>query len=112
VVLNSAKAAIDLLESRASIYSDRPVSRMIQLAGRELSVFWISSVHPRFKRYRKILQSGLASQAVLDYHSVLKRQSISLMQALHREPEAFMQIIQRCVPICLTRKMAIEGDDV
>ncbi|KAJ7820125.1 cytochrome P450 [Mycena olivaceomarginata] len=63
IILNSAKAATDLLDARSLIYSDRPPSRMGTLAGRARSIFLLSSAHPWFPRYRKMLHAGLSRRA-------------------------------------------------
>jgi len=65
VFLNSAKVAFDLLESRFSIYSDRPRPWMPYLAGRQLSIFLTPFPDPRFNVLRKLLQDGLNPRAVL-----------------------------------------------
>lgn len=62
IILNTWKTASDLLESRSKIYSDRPVAWMYhELVGRKLAVFNISSQHPRFPVYRRMLHSSLNS---------------------------------------------------
>ncbi|KAH9943928.1 cytochrome P450 [Amylocystis lapponica] len=84
VVLNSLQAAFDLLDVRSSVYSDRPWSwSHNELAGRSLSVFWISSQHPRFRGYRTLLQSGLNPQARV------------LLQGLAKTPGDFIALVRR-----------------
>ena len=60
IVLNTHKAASDLLDKRASIYSDRPFSRMYHdICGRGKTVFNISSMDKRHGVYRKVLDRGI-----------------------------------------------------
>jgi hypothetical protein len=68
---------------------------MVRLAGRALSVFWVSSSHPRFKKYRKLLHSGLNPRAVESYYDVLKQQSVHLMRDLVIAPGAFASHIDK-----------------
>jgi cytochrome P450 len=96
LVLNAAKPALDLLETRAAIYSDRPIAWMMgALAGRNLSVFAIASQHPRFKMYRKVLHSGLNPRAVQDYKPILLQETRTLLNSLLQAPEDFIAHIRR-----------------
>ena len=74
VVLNTLKAANDLLESRSSVYSDRSVSWMyMELINRKLAVLNISSQNLRFKVYRRLIHTGLNPRAVERYNGILSR---------------------------------------
>ncbi|KAH9933809.1 cytochrome P450 [Fomitopsis serialis] len=97
LVLNSFKSALDLLESsRSSIYSDRPMAWMYkELIGRKLAVFNISVKHPRFKKYRKLLQTGLNPRATQSYRTTQEAQARILVQGLATAPEQFIYQIRR-----------------
>ncbi|KAH9919878.1 cytochrome P450 [Amylocystis lapponica] len=96
LVLDSVQAAVDLLDSRAAIYSDRPLQYVInELAGRKMAVFHTSHLHPRFKKYRKLLQSGLNPRAVQSYRPILEAEAHMLLQKLAQSPEAFMSHTKR-----------------
>ena len=76
LVLNNYKAASDLLDGRSATYSDRPMAWMYkELVGRKLAVFNISSKHPRFRRYRALLQGGLNPRAARGYRAVQEEQA-------------------------------------
>lgn len=92
VVVNNAKTASDLLDSRASIYSDRPMDRYmyLELVNRKLAVFNISSENPRFKEYRKVLNSGLNARATTTYTPILEDATHKLLQSLHSTPSDFI----------------------
>ncbi|EED83433.1 predicted protein [Postia placenta Mad-698-R] len=95
-VLNTLKVALDLLESRVSLYSDRPMAWMYkELVGRELAVFNISVKHPRFKIYRKLLQSGLNQRATRTYRAIQEEETRTLFLELARSPEQFVSHIRR-----------------
>jgi hypothetical protein len=95
IVLNSAEAVTDLLESRSSRYSDRPHRMMNDLAGRGMSVFNISTHVPRFKRYRRRLHWGLNARATQNYRSLQESESRLLLQGLLKTPENFITHIQK-----------------
>ncbi|KAH9943944.1 cytochrome P450 [Amylocystis lapponica] len=96
MVLNSLQAAIDLLDNRSSIYSDRPVLYSGRgLDNRKLAVFSISSQHPRFKKYRRLLQSGLNLRATQSYRHVLEDEMQVLLRGLANTPENFVAHIRR-----------------
>ncbi|OAX32520.1 hypothetical protein K503DRAFT_749771 [Rhizopogon vinicolor AM-OR11-026] len=74
IVLNTLKAANDLLESHSNVYSNRPVSWMyMELINRKLAVLNISSQNLRFKVYRRLIHTGLNPRAVERYNGILSR---------------------------------------
>jgi cytochrome P450 len=98
VVINSAKVVQDLLEARSAIYSDRPLNIMGGvLAQRKDIVFSISSQHPRFKMYRRLMNGGLSPKVALDYRSIQLEELHRFMRAIERTPEKFKQEVKRCV---------------
>lgn len=65
IILNSAKAVIDILEKKSAIYSDRPTLHM----GGEL-VGWKNTLvllqyGDRFRRYRRLFHKLIGSQAAM-----------------------------------------------
>ncbi|KDR82002.1 hypothetical protein GALMADRAFT_60016 [Galerina marginata CBS 339.88] len=96
IVLNSSKVVLDLLESRSSIYSDRPTIWMGgELAGRKRSVFWTSFMDSRFRLFRRLLQSGLNPRASKSYRPIQMQETKVLLQGLATSPEAFSPHIRR-----------------
>lgn len=96
IILNTGKAVLDLLESRSAIYSDRPeTSPFNTLIGSGLSVFSISSHHPRFKIYRKLLHSGLNPRAVQTYRPIQEQETRTFLQGLLNSPQNFVSHIRR-----------------
>ncbi|EGN94381.1 hypothetical protein SERLA73DRAFT_96479 [Serpula lacrymans var. lacrymans S7.3] len=96
VVLNTVKAAIDLLESRSGIYSDRPRAWMYkELAGRKWAVFNIYIHEPRHKQYRKLLHSGLNPRATDTYRQILEDETEKFLQGLAVTPDQFISHIRR-----------------
>lgn len=96
VVLNSAEAMSDLLERKADIYSDRPMSWMYNvICDRGKAIFNISSSDPRHKQYRKLLQTGLGIRAIRGYLPLIQRESRRLAQGLLQTPDEFITHVQR-----------------
>ncbi|KAF9266125.1 cytochrome P450 [Marasmius fiardii PR-910] len=96
IVLNSGKAALDLLESRSSIYSDRQTSIMLDiLAGRQYSVSRVKFNHPRFRTYRRLLNSALNRGAVKAYQGIQTDEVHTLLRGLAKTPEDFLVLLRR-----------------
>ncbi|KAJ8519138.1 hypothetical protein ONZ45_g3868 [Pleurotus djamor] len=59
IILNSVKVAIDLLEQRSALYSDRPNLTVYELLGWEATAAFLR-YGPRFRKHRKLLHQQLA----------------------------------------------------
>lgn len=68
----------------------------IELLGRKLNVPNISSFHPRFKIYRKLLHSGLSSRATQTYLPLITEETHVFLSNLASSPEKFVSHIRRC----------------
>ncbi|KAH7883383.1 cytochrome P450 [Phlebopus sp. FC_14] len=96
VVLNTFKAANDLLEARSDTYSDRPMAWMFkELVNRKMAVFNISSQHPRFKVYRRLLHAGLNPRAVRNYYEILDDERRILLSNLNSKPDDLTAHLRR-----------------
>ncbi|KAH9482218.1 Cytochrome P450 monooxygenase 208 [Psilocybe cubensis] len=96
IILNSLKAAADLLDSRSSIYSDRPIMWMAgELAGQKSMIFMTRFSNPSFKSLRRLLQDGLNARASRTYRPIQMREVQVLLQGLMDYPEAFFTHIRR-----------------
>jgi hypothetical protein len=98
VVLNSIQAITDLLDGRSAIYSDRIQPYFhCELVNRKYSVFNISSQHPRFRVYRRMMQTGLNPRAVKRYEAVIAQERATLLLALLSNPERFVTHLRRSI---------------
>ncbi|KAJ7757069.1 cytochrome P450 [Mycena metata] len=79
LILNSAKSALDLLERRSAVYSDRPVAGWRR-----------SRAAIRFPRYRKMLHSGLNRRATQLYRPTQDHQLRVFLRGLAASPDKFM----------------------
>ena len=98
IVLNTYKAANDLLNTRSKDYSDRPPHIMLhELIGRNLSVFAISPRHPRFKIYRRLLNDGLSARVLPKYRNIRVEEMHIMLRGLLHDPEEYVNHFRRCV---------------
>lgn len=96
VVLNDASSIRDLLEKRATIYSDRPKSWMYhEICDRKKAVFNVSSQDPRHMQYRKLLRSGLSPRATQQYWPLLQSEVRNFLDGLESSPMNYEYHIRR-----------------
>ncbi|KAF8338413.1 cytochrome P450 [Amanita rubescens] len=127
IVINSACAVIDLLDTRSNIYSDRPRSHSSSsssvplhnnpvsmtscllrplawifsswnsraILGDRPTLFSTSVVHPRFKKYRKLLQTSLNPRAVEKYRTLMEQERLVMLRSMLRHPADFFQHVRR-----------------
>ncbi|PFH47843.1 hypothetical protein AMATHDRAFT_151131 [Amanita thiersii Skay4041] len=115
IIVNSVRAAIDLLETRSNIYSDRPQSLSTwatqpfmwlyhwlfsswtprAIFGDRPSVFSTSLVHPRFKKYRKLLHAGLNPRMVKKYYDLMEHERRVMLKGLLEKPDEFFDHVRR-----------------
>ncbi|KAJ7779891.1 putative monooxygenase [Mycena metata] len=85
VLLNSAKAARDLLEQRSTIYSDRPRLEMASLSGFD-KVFVLSQPNDSWRLQRKIIAQDLSSRMMPRYHAFQEAEARLLAKNLIERP--------------------------
>jgi cytochrome P450 len=96
VVLSSLESATELLDRRASAYSDRPKKWMTsELANRSLSIFNMNFNHPNFKVYRTMLKSSLSPHTIQRYQTLQIEECRVLLNGLHKNSEEFTAHIRR-----------------
>ncbi|TFY71146.1 hypothetical protein EVG20_g1841, partial [Dentipellis fragilis] len=96
VILNSASAVLDLLDARSQQYSDRPTNYFAkELCGRKNTVFGLSSQHPRFRRYRRLMHEGLNPRATRSYACIVEDENRILLRGLRDRPGEFIKDVRR-----------------
>ncbi|KAH9924466.1 cytochrome P450 [Fomitopsis serialis] len=96
IILSSVKAAIDLMDKRGSIYSDRP--RFVWF--HEL-IGWTSNTslcgyNETWRRMRKWFQHAFIARSAVDsYHPVQRREARRLLLNLLRHPDDFVYQMKR-----------------
>ncbi|KAF8891410.1 cytochrome P450 [Infundibulicybe gibba] len=95
VLLNSHKAASDLLIKRGTIYSDRPQLVMAgELCGME-RMSPLTKYGPRFNDQRKLMQQGFDLRAVKHYEHIQQREVYAMLSRVHAQPGLFGSHIRR-----------------
>ncbi|KAG2007166.1 cytochrome P450 [Coprinopsis cinerea AmutBmut pab1-1] len=95
IILNSIKLAVDILEKKGSIYSDRPVMEM----GGEL-VGWKNTLvlipyGDRFRSFRKMFHQVIGTHASMsNFHSVEEEETRKFLKALLKDPSNFVQHVR------------------
>ncbi|KAI9454069.1 cytochrome P450 [Lactarius psammicola] len=96
IVLNSLKAAAELLDRRAAIYSGRPRLIMaLEIISGSLIFAFLSHVDDRWRRSRRAAHQCLTKAAVRDYHNILHKESVLLASALLANPGDSEKYFQR-----------------
>ncbi|CAE6442861.1 unnamed protein product [Rhizoctonia solani] len=84
LVLNSSKAALELLEKRSALYSDRPVLPMITEPelmnwSRNPSIIRYNDI---WRHYRRIMNNWLNTREVIQFNDLQERQARLLLQRM------------------------------
>ena len=96
IILNSSKAAIDLLDKRSSIYSSRPILMM----GGE-TVGWTRAMGliqygPRFREYRKLMGRLIGSRAAIERFAPLQeREMAKFVKRVMTDPGSLVHQIRK-----------------
>ncbi|KAJ7707838.1 cytochrome P450 [Mycena metata] len=93
IILSSARAATDLLESRGNIYSDRPAATMAgELVGWSRGLGYAQASHnPRFRELRRLFHEFMGPRACAKpaLLRIQERQNNRLLQKLLFDPDNF-----------------------
>ncbi|TFK36152.1 cytochrome P450 [Crucibulum laeve] len=104
IILNSAKAAIDLLDKRSSIYSDRASSEVFMLMGWGDNVTFFP-YGKRFQKHRKMLQEYFHQKKCEAYFPLQAQEAQRLLQNFMSNPNDFGNHIRKfatCIIIRIT----------
>ncbi|KAJ7122883.1 putative monooxygenase [Mycena epipterygia] len=93
VLLNSAKAAKDLLEQRSAIYSDRPHLEMARLSGYDIG-FVLQPYNETWRQQRKIVTQDLAPRMIPRYHAFQEAEARLLVKHVLEDPGKLQHIIK------------------
>jgi cytochrome P450 len=96
VVLNSSKAAIDLLDKRSSTYSERAV---LTLAGEIIG--WnrglgLMQYGPQFREFRKYMSKSIGTRASVEkFVPLLERETAKFVAEVMADPGSLVQHIRK-----------------
>ncbi|TFK32278.1 cytochrome P450 [Crucibulum laeve] len=104
IILSSAKAAIDMLDKKSSIYSDRPVMQM----GGEL-VGWKNTLvlvpyGDRFRNYRKLFHQLIGSHSAMEqFHPVEEKETHRFLKRLLSKPNDLAEHVRKTAGAIILR---------
>ncbi|KAJ3552582.1 hypothetical protein NM688_g4079 [Phlebia brevispora] len=114
LVLNSMKGIIDLLEKRATMYSDRPSFTVVgELMGLGQSMPLLS-YDDEWRAHRKLAHNALSPSAVRRYHTTQEDLAALLGQQLLNEPEDFFTHVRLAASrliLVITYGLSVETAD-
>ncbi|KAI0745837.1 cytochrome P450 [Earliella scabrosa] len=93
VVLHSHRAAVDLLDKRSSMYSDRPKSLVVDLIGWS----WNTPLLPyseEWRRTRRASWQHFIPKVVPKHHPVLLQESRRFLRLLNAEPDRLRELLE------------------
>ncbi|KAH9033933.1 cytochrome P450 [Lactarius hengduanensis] len=95
LVINSQRVAVDLLEKRSNIYSDRP--RYISLGEflTENLTFFLTGYGDLWRRFRRPAVEGFSKSVVPDFYPIQGRETIVLALSLMKSPPSVKKHFQR-----------------
>ncbi|KAF5393735.1 hypothetical protein D9757_000328 [Collybiopsis confluens] len=104
IILNSAKVAVDLLDKRSSIYSDRPSLQMAgELCGWKNTLVLLP-YGDRFKRFRRLFHNTIGSQAIMrQYYPAEEQETKKFLRRVLAEPEQLQMHVRKTVGAVVLR---------
>ncbi|KAI0179025.1 cytochrome P450 [Hypoxylon sp. FL1284] len=94
VVLNSQKAANELLDKRGANYQDRPRFVLFEVMGWGLTLTFLP-YGPRFRLHRSVLQTGFTKTAVTNYRPIQEDEGRQAVARILKRPESWDFAIRR-----------------
>ncbi|SJL15059.1 related to cytochrome P450 CYP2 subfamily [Armillaria ostoyae] len=104
VVINSAQAAIDILDKKGTIYSDRPIMGMIgELMGVKNSLVLLP-YGTRFRNQRRLVHQQLSNHAAMNqFLLIVEHETGRLLRRLSAKPEHLSDHIQKTIGAVMLR---------
>ncbi|KXN89012.1 O-methylsterigmatocystin oxidoreductase [Leucoagaricus sp. SymC.cos] len=93
--LHTRNAAVELLERRGSMYSNKPRRIMAgELCGCQNMVAF-TGYNAQQRRQRRLFNTAFGAQNIPSYHNLLESKTLPFLQALLTDPSAYMNHIRR-----------------
>ncbi|KAL2146556.1 hypothetical protein VTI28DRAFT_3447 [Corynascus sepedonium] len=94
VVLNSLKAATELLEKRGARYADRPRFVMFEEMGWSPTLTWLRW-GPKYQLHRRVLQPPFTKSKVSHYTALQRREALACCKAMIDNPKDWLRAVRR-----------------
>ncbi|KAH9022343.1 cytochrome P450 [Lactarius pseudohatsudake] len=95
LVINSPRVAIDLLEKRSNIYSDRPHYICAGEFSTKNLLLTLTPYGDLWRRFRRVAVEGFSKSAVKHFHPIQGREALMLALALMKNPSTLKKHLQR-----------------
>ncbi|KAF6752855.1 cytochrome P450 [Ephemerocybe angulata] len=92
LILGSSRRAVDLLETRATNYSDRPDVALIELTGQGWN-FGMMPYGPQWRQHRRVFHDQLKPSAVSQFYPIMYEETNMFLRKLKSKPKAFLDHI-------------------
>ncbi|EJD46785.1 cytochrome P450 [Auricularia subglabra TFB-10046 SS5] len=109
VVINDVRTAVDLLDKRGALYSDRPKLYMAPRAGWDFHLAFMSPEEP-WRLRRQLVHQKFSLKATATMHGMLRRTTLELARHILHTPERFREHIRRRVSSVYGIRVADEND--
>lgn len=86
VVLNSFKAANEILDKRGANYQDRPRFVLFEVMGWGLTLTFLP-YGPRFKLHRSMLQSNFTKTTIIKYQHIQEDEARQSVRRILKKPD-------------------------
>ncbi|KAJ3872312.1 hypothetical protein F5051DRAFT_421681 [Lentinula edodes] len=96
LIINKAEVAIDLLEKRARIYSDRTVTPIMKLCGADLNLA-LEPYSDRWRRDRRLFQQVFRQATISRFYPAQHSKINEFLRELLSAPDDFMDHTMACV---------------
>lgn len=94
VVLNSATAAMELLDKRGATYCDRPRFVLFEEMGWRRTMAFMRW-GPTFRLHRRVLQGGLSKSGIVRYRALQERETRVFLDGLTQAPQGWEALLRR-----------------
>ena len=94
IVLNSVRAAIDLLDKRGANYCDRPRFVLFEVMGWGKTLTFLRW-GPEFRMHRRILQKSFQKSSIVQYQPLQERETALMLKGMLNNPPEWENILRR-----------------
>ncbi|KAI9441899.1 cytochrome P450 [Lactarius indigo] len=95
LMINSQRVAVDLLEKRSTIYSDRPHYISAGDFMTKNMTFTLTPYGDLLRRFRRLAVEGFSKSAAQNFHPIQNREAIMLALALMKSPPNLVKYFHR-----------------
>ncbi|GJC89782.1 tryptamine 4-monooxygenase [Colletotrichum liriopes] len=113
VVLNSVRAAVDLLDRRGANYCDRPRFVLFEEMGWTKTLTFLRW-GPDFRMHRSVLQKSFSRTNIVAYRELQQREALTLVKGIMKDPGSWETALRRfatAVVMSIGFGVDVESDD-